>query len=68
MFSKCDLSVCPEENEYTVDDTCLILLLKGLCLKNQNRLHAAEDCFNKVYSRSVVLFTYSLHTCMSNHQ
>lgn len=38
------------ENDYTVDDSCLILLLKGLCLKNQNRLHAAEDCFNKVYS------------------
>ncbi|XP_062874534.1 tetratricopeptide repeat protein 39A [Trichomycterus rosablanca] len=39
------------ENEYRVDDSCLILLLKGLCLKNQNQLHTAEECFSKVYSR-----------------
>uniref|UniRef100_A0A3B1JRE5 Zgc:158403 n=1 Tax=Astyanax mexicanus TaxID=7994 RepID=A0A3B1JRE5_ASTMX len=37
-------------NEYSVDDSCLILLLKGLCLKNQSRMQAAEECFNKVYS------------------
>ncbi|XP_022052132.1 tetratricopeptide repeat protein 39A [Acanthochromis polyacanthus] len=38
------------ENEYTVDDRCLIHLLKGLCLKNQGLLQAAEECFNKVWS------------------
>ncbi|XP_029015353.1 tetratricopeptide repeat protein 39A isoform X3 [Betta splendens] len=38
------------ENEYSVDDRCLIHLLKGLCLKNQGLLQAAEECFNKVCS------------------
>ncbi|CAG02094.1 unnamed protein product, partial [Tetraodon nigroviridis] len=38
------------ENEYSVDDNCLILLLKGLCLKNQGSLQAAEECFHKVVS------------------
>ncbi|KAK2829317.1 hypothetical protein Q7C36_017307 [Tachysurus vachellii] len=38
------------ENVYTADDSCLIFLLKGLCLKNQNKLHLAEESFNKVYS------------------
>ncbi|KAM7386265.1 hypothetical protein PAMA_009074 [Pampus argenteus] len=38
------------ENEYLVDDRCLIHLLKGLCLKNQGLLDAAEECFNKVCS------------------
>ncbi|KAL6477081.1 hypothetical protein MHYP_G00155800 [Metynnis hypsauchen] len=38
------------DNEYTLDDSCLILLLKGLCLKNQGRMQPAEECFNKVYS------------------
>ncbi|XP_053194070.1 tetratricopeptide repeat protein 39A [Scomber japonicus] len=38
------------ENEYTVDDRCVINLLKGLCMKNQGHLQAAEECFNKVYS------------------
>ncbi len=47
-------SVCVE-NEYSVDDTCLILLLKGLCLKNQGQMQAAEDCFRQVYSRLVLL-------------
>ncbi|KAJ8404179.1 hypothetical protein AAFF_G00339520 [Aldrovandia affinis] len=37
-------------NEYTVDDRCVIQLLKGLCLKNQGQAQAAEECFNKVYS------------------
>ncbi|KAJ8251814.1 hypothetical protein GJAV_G00225710 [Gymnothorax javanicus] len=37
-------------NEYTVDDHCVIQLLKGLCLKNQGQSEAAEDCFSKVYS------------------
>uniref|UniRef100_A0A671Y0U3 Zgc:158403 n=1 Tax=Sparus aurata TaxID=8175 RepID=A0A671Y0U3_SPAAU len=35
-------------NEYSADDRCLIHLLKGLCLKNQGLLQAAEECFNKV--------------------
>ena len=39
------------ENEYSVDDRSLIHLLKGLCLKNQGLLQAAEECFNKVFSR-----------------
>lgn len=39
------------ENEYSVDDRCVIHLLMGLCLKNQGKIQAAEDCFNKVYSR-----------------
>lgn len=38
------------ENEYTVDDRCVILLLKGVCLKNQGNIQAAEECFTKVYS------------------
>ncbi|XP_005750030.1 tetratricopeptide repeat protein 39A [Pundamilia nyererei] len=37
-------------NEYTVDDRCVIHMLKGLCLKNQGLLQAAEECFNKVCS------------------
>ncbi|XP_064172558.1 tetratricopeptide repeat protein 39A [Anguilla rostrata] len=37
-------------NEYTVDDHCVIQLLKGLCLKNQGQTEAAEECFNSVYS------------------
>ncbi|XP_075888475.1 tetratricopeptide repeat protein 39A [Nelusetta ayraudi] len=37
-------------NEFSVDDRCVILLLKGLCLKNQGRAEAAEDCFQKVFS------------------
>ncbi|KAM3864261.1 tetratricopeptide repeat protein 39A [Diretmus argenteus] len=38
------------ENEYSVDDRCVINLLKGLCLKNQGHVQAAEECFNKVYT------------------
>uniref|UniRef100_A0A4W6EC78 Zgc:158403 n=1 Tax=Lates calcarifer TaxID=8187 RepID=A0A4W6EC78_LATCA len=38
------------ENQYSVDDRCLIHLLKGLCFKNQGLLQAAEECFNKVCS------------------
>ncbi|KAM9844109.1 tetratricopeptide repeat protein 39A [Aulostomus maculatus] len=38
------------ENEYSVDDRCVIHLLKGLCLKNQGLFQAAEDCFKKVCS------------------
>lgn len=38
-------------NEYSVDDKCLILLLKGLCFKNQGCLQAAEECFREVFSR-----------------
>uniref|UniRef100_A0A9J8D004 Zgc:158403 n=1 Tax=Cyprinus carpio carpio TaxID=630221 RepID=A0A9J8D004_CYPCA len=39
-----------QSNEYSVDDTCVILLLKGLCLKNQGQMQAAEDCFRQIYS------------------
>ncbi|XP_062264930.1 tetratricopeptide repeat protein 39A isoform X2 [Platichthys flesus] len=38
------------ENEYSVDDRCLIHLLKGLCWKNQGQLSAAEESFKKVCS------------------
>uniref|UniRef100_A0A4W5KZL3 Zgc:158403 n=1 Tax=Hucho hucho TaxID=62062 RepID=A0A4W5KZL3_9TELE len=34
-------------NEYSMDDRCVIHLLKGLCLKNQGHIQAAEECFNK---------------------
>uniref|UniRef100_A0A4W5KV16 Zgc:158403 n=1 Tax=Hucho hucho TaxID=62062 RepID=A0A4W5KV16_9TELE len=37
-------------NEYSMDDRCVIHLLKGLCLKNQGHIQAAEECFNKVYN------------------
>ncbi|XP_056143175.1 tetratricopeptide repeat protein 39A isoform X2 [Lampris incognitus] len=37
-------------NEYSVDDQCVIHLLKGLCLKNQGQMQAAEEYFNKVYT------------------
>lgn len=37
-------------NEFSVDDRCVILLLKGLCLKNQGQIEAAEDCFQNVFS------------------
>ncbi|XP_068605718.1 tetratricopeptide repeat protein 39A [Brachionichthys hirsutus] len=38
------------ENEFSVDDRCVIHLLKGLCLKNQGLLQAAEESFRKVFS------------------
>ncbi|XP_048848293.1 tetratricopeptide repeat protein 39A [Brienomyrus brachyistius] len=34
--------------EYSVDDSCVIQLLKGMCLKNDHQTLAAEDCFQKV--------------------
>ncbi|XP_037332738.2 tetratricopeptide repeat protein 39A isoform X1 [Pungitius pungitius] len=37
-------------NEHSVDDRCVIHLLKGLCLKNQGLLQAAEESFGKVLS------------------
>uniref|UniRef100_A0A673WUH6 Zgc:158403 n=1 Tax=Salmo trutta TaxID=8032 RepID=A0A673WUH6_SALTR len=37
-------------NGYSMDDRCVIHLLKGLCLKNQGHIQAAEECFNKVYN------------------
>uniref|UniRef100_A0A672GM48 Tetratricopeptide repeat protein 39A-like n=1 Tax=Salarias fasciatus TaxID=181472 RepID=A0A672GM48_SALFA len=37
-----------ESNEYTLDDCCVIHMLKGLCLKNQGLLRDAEDHFIKV--------------------
>uniref|UniRef100_A0A6Q2ZHL2 Tetratricopeptide repeat domain 39A n=1 Tax=Esox lucius TaxID=8010 RepID=A0A6Q2ZHL2_ESOLU len=35
-------------NEYSVDDRCVIYLLKGLCLKNKGLIQAAEECFRLV--------------------
>uniref|UniRef100_A0AAQ5Z535 Tetratricopeptide repeat domain 39A n=1 Tax=Amphiprion ocellaris TaxID=80972 RepID=A0AAQ5Z535_AMPOC len=43
-------SLLETPGNYTVDDRCLIHMLKGLCLKNQGLLQAAEECFNKVWS------------------
>ncbi|KAM9785068.1 tetratricopeptide repeat protein 39A isoform X2 [Syngnathus typhle] len=38
------------ENEYSLDDRCVIHLLKGMCLKNQGLLQGAEEYFHKVCS------------------
>ncbi|XP_019961953.1 tetratricopeptide repeat protein 39A isoform X1 [Paralichthys olivaceus] len=38
------------ENEYSVDDRCLIHLLKGLCWKNQGHLKDAEESLKRVCS------------------
>ncbi|TMS14874.1 tetratricopeptide repeat protein 39A [Larimichthys crocea] len=38
------------ENMFSVDDRCLIHLLKGLCFKNQGHLQAAEESFNQVFA------------------
>uniref|UniRef100_A0A6Q2Y265 Tetratricopeptide repeat domain 39A n=1 Tax=Esox lucius TaxID=8010 RepID=A0A6Q2Y265_ESOLU len=35
---------------YSVDDRCVIYLLKGLCLKNKGLIQAAEECFRLVYN------------------
>ncbi|XP_028910829.1 tetratricopeptide repeat protein 39B isoform X2 [Ornithorhynchus anatinus] len=37
-----------EPTEYSMDDQCLVQLLKGLCLKHLGRLLQAELCFNQV--------------------
>ncbi|XP_030634780.1 tetratricopeptide repeat protein 39A-like [Chanos chanos] len=36
-------------NDYTVDDQCMVQLLKGVCLKNQAQTQAAEACFSHVW-------------------
>lgn len=36
------------ENEYSVDDECLVKLLKGLCLKYLGRIQEAEDHFRRI--------------------
>uniref|UniRef100_A0A7N5KCF3 Tetratricopeptide repeat domain 39A n=1 Tax=Ailuropoda melanoleuca TaxID=9646 RepID=A0A7N5KCF3_AILME len=36
------------ENEYSVDDECLVKLLKGLCLKYLGRVQEAEDNFRSI--------------------
>uniref|UniRef100_A0A6I8P038 Tetratricopeptide repeat protein 39B n=1 Tax=Ornithorhynchus anatinus TaxID=9258 RepID=A0A6I8P038_ORNAN len=38
--------------EYSMDDQCLVQLLKGLCLKHLGRLLQAELCFNQVIQRN----------------
>ena len=30
-----------------IEDYCMLLLIKGICLKSQNRLDLAENCFNE---------------------
>ncbi|KAG8518956.1 Tetratricopeptide repeat protein 39A [Galemys pyrenaicus] len=36
------------ENEYSVDDVCLVKLLKGLCLKYLGRVQEAEENFKSI--------------------
>lgn len=36
------------ENEYSVDDECLVKLLKGLCLKYLGRVREAEENFRSI--------------------
>ncbi|XP_023283953.1 tetratricopeptide repeat protein 39B-like [Seriola lalandi dorsalis] len=40
----------PNPSEYHLDDQCVVLLLKGLCLRQLGRLVQAELCFNNVIS------------------
>ncbi|XP_037116633.1 tetratricopeptide repeat protein 39B isoform X3 [Syngnathus acus] len=40
----------PQPSEFHVDDTCLVQMLKGLCLKHAGRLLQAELCFTHVLS------------------
>ncbi|XP_053573847.1 tetratricopeptide repeat protein 39A isoform X2 [Bombina bombina] len=48
-------------NEYTEDDLCSILLLKGLCLKHRGRLAQAEQCFTHIYeSEKKIKFDHHL--------
>ncbi|XP_061436161.1 tetratricopeptide repeat protein 39A isoform X1 [Lethenteron reissneri] len=37
--------------EYAVDDTCLLLLLKGVCLKHLGRLSEAEEAFTQIHAQ-----------------
>uniref|UniRef100_A0A8C0KHP6 Tetratricopeptide repeat protein 39B n=1 Tax=Canis lupus dingo TaxID=286419 RepID=A0A8C0KHP6_CANLU len=43
------------ENDYSVDDECLVKLLKGCCLKNLQRPLQAELCFNHVIQSEKLL-------------
>lgn len=53
IFLLCVLSVCLalDMSDYSVDDECLVKLLKGCCLKNLQRPLQAELCFNHVIQR-----------------
>ncbi|XP_037652912.1 tetratricopeptide repeat protein 39B [Choloepus didactylus] len=42
-------------NDYTMDDECLVKLLKGCCLKNLQRPLQAELCFNHVVQSEKLL-------------
>lgn len=53
------------ENEYSVDDKCLILLLKGLCFRNQSCLQAAEECFHEVFSRWTPVENHPQYECVN---
>ncbi|KAK6468863.1 tetratricopeptide repeat protein 39A-like [Huso huso] len=37
-------------NEYSIDDSCVITLLKGLCFRNQGQIDRAEACFMHICS------------------
>lgn len=39
------------ENEYSVDDECLVKLLKGLCLKYLGRVQEAEENFRSISAK-----------------
>ncbi|XP_075433623.1 tetratricopeptide repeat protein 39A-like [Ascaphus truei] len=48
-------------SEYTEDDICSVLLLKGLCLKHQGRAWQAEQCFTHVHqSEKKIKFDHHL--------
>uniref|UniRef100_A0A8C2ZK10 Zgc:158403 n=1 Tax=Cyclopterus lumpus TaxID=8103 RepID=A0A8C2ZK10_CYCLU len=51
-------------NEYSVDDRCVIHLLRGLCLKNQGLLQAAEDSFRKVFEKKIRFDHYLVPNCL----
>ncbi|EPY78372.1 tetratricopeptide repeat domain 39B [Camelus ferus] len=45
----------PDASDYSVDDECLVKLLKGCCLKNLQRPLQAELCFNHVIQSEKLL-------------
>lgn len=49
MFSS--LTPLFSENEYSVDDECLVKLLKGLCLKYLGRVQEAEENFRSICAK-----------------
>ena len=42
----------PDTNNYYAEDLCLLLLLRGMCLKHMDSPLQAEECFLEVVSYS----------------